>query len=149
LKLIALFDDFTVQYVSRDENTMENDLAQQASCFRSNWGKFGFLEKPDVLVCQTRQSDFWLMHRATICSAKLSLAKPNGPVSKIGRSRISRIADKSSKTMTTGHDDWRTPLVHYLENPSHIADRKVQRQALKYVMLDNTLYHQTIDWFIA
>jgi hypothetical protein len=36
-------------------------------------------------------------------------------------------------------------LVRYLENPSHIAHRKVQRQALKYVMLDNTLYHRTID----
>jgi hypothetical protein len=85
------------------------------------------------------------MHKATICSAKPSLAKPNGPVSKIGRSRISRIADESSKTMATGPDDWRTPLVRYLENSGHIADRKVQRQALKYVMLDNTLYHQTID----
>jgi hypothetical protein len=46
---------------------------------------------------------------------------------------------------TAGPDDWKTPLVHYLGNPGHIADRKVQRQALKYVMLDNTLYRQTID----
>jgi hypothetical protein len=30
-------------------------------------------------------------------------------------------------------------------NPGHIADRKVRRQALKYIMLDNTLYRQTID----
>jgi hypothetical protein len=35
--------------------------------------------------------------------------------------------------------------VYYLENPGHIADRKVQRQTLKYVMLDNTLYRRTID----
>jgi hypothetical protein len=42
-------------------------------------------------------------------------------------------------------DDWRTSLVHYLENPSHIVDRKVRWQALKYVMLDNTLYCWTID----
>jgi hypothetical protein len=41
--------------------------------------------------------------------------------------------------------DWRTPLLRYLHNPSHIADRKVLRQALKYVMLNNTLYCQTID----
>jgi hypothetical protein len=33
----------------------------------------------------------------------------------------------------------------YLENPGHIADRKVWRQALKYVMLDNTLYRRTTD----
>jgi hypothetical protein len=47
--------------------------------------------------------------------------------------------------MMTEPDDWRTPLIHYLENPGHIADRKVQRQALKYVVLDITLYRQTID----
>jgi hypothetical protein len=40
----------------------------------------------------------------------------------------------------TDPDDWKTPLLRYLENPSHIADRKVRRQALKYVMLDNTFY---------
>jgi hypothetical protein len=47
--------------------------------------------------------------------------------------------------MTVDPDDWRASLVRYLENPSHIVDRKVQRQDLKYVMLDNTLYHRTID----
>jgi hypothetical protein len=44
------FDDFTVQHVSRDENIVVNDLAQQASGFRSNQGKFGLLEKMDVPV---------------------------------------------------------------------------------------------------
>jgi hypothetical protein len=33
LKIIALFDDFIVQHVSRDEKTLTNDLAQQASGF--------------------------------------------------------------------------------------------------------------------
>jgi hypothetical protein len=47
--------------------------------------------------------------------------------------------------MTADPDDWRTPLVRYLENPGYIADRKVRWQALKYVMLDNTLYRLTID----
>jgi hypothetical protein len=32
-KNITLFDDFTVQHISRDENTLVNDLAQQASDF--------------------------------------------------------------------------------------------------------------------
>jgi ribonuclease HI len=36
LEIIALFDDFTVQHASRDENTMVNDLAQHASGFRAN-----------------------------------------------------------------------------------------------------------------
>jgi ribonuclease HI len=33
LEIIALFDNFTVQYVSRDKNIVANDLAQQASGF--------------------------------------------------------------------------------------------------------------------
>jgi hypothetical protein len=37
-------------------------------------------------------------------------------------------------------DGWRTPLIRYLENPGHIADRKVWQQALKYVVLHDTLY---------
>jgi hypothetical protein len=36
LEIIATFDNFTIHHVSRDENTMVNDLAQQASGFRSN-----------------------------------------------------------------------------------------------------------------
>jgi hypothetical protein len=33
LEIIALFDDFTLKHVSRDENTLANNLAQQASDF--------------------------------------------------------------------------------------------------------------------
>jgi Mlc titration factor MtfA (ptsG expression regulator) len=50
LEIIATFDNFTIHHVSRDENTMVNDLAQQASGFRSNWGKLYILENPDVPV---------------------------------------------------------------------------------------------------
>jgi hypothetical protein len=36
LEIIALFDNFTVQHISKDENIVVNDLAQQASGFQSN-----------------------------------------------------------------------------------------------------------------
>jgi hypothetical protein len=85
------------------------------------------------------------MCSATICSTEPSSAKPDGPVFEIEGSGISRILDESSEMTMVDPDDWRTPLVRYLENPAHIADRKVQRQALNYVMFDNTLYRQTID----
>jgi hypothetical protein len=81
------------------------------------------------------------MHSAIICSAEPSSAKSDGPISEIGGSEISKNSDKSNEMTTIDPDDWRTPLVHYLENSSHIADRKVRRQALKYVMLDNIFYH--------
>jgi hypothetical protein len=47
LEIIALFDDFVVQHISKNENILVNDLAQQASGFHLNRGSFGFLEKPD------------------------------------------------------------------------------------------------------
>jgi hypothetical protein len=80
LEIIALFDDFTVQHVSRDENTIVNDLAQQASGFRANRGKFGFLKKLDVPVCQIGQSDFQPVHSARICSAEPNSAAPDSLV---------------------------------------------------------------------
>jgi hypothetical protein len=105
-----------VQHVSRDENTVVNDLAQQASSFRSNQGKIGFLEKPDVPVCQTGQSGFRPMCSVTICSVEPSPAKLDSPVSETEGSKIFRTSDKSSETMTVDPDDWRTSLVCYLEN---------------------------------
>jgi hypothetical protein len=129
-----------MQHVSTDENTVVNDLAQQALGFRLNRGKFNFLEEPDVLFCQTRCSGFWPMHNAIIYSAESSSTKLDGLVSETRVSRISKNSDELREMMTVDLDNWRTPLIRYLENPGHIADKKVRRQALKYVMLDNTLY---------
>jgi hypothetical protein len=47
---LLLSSMITVQHVFRDKNTVANDLVQQASGFRLNQGKFGFWEKPNVLV---------------------------------------------------------------------------------------------------
>jgi hypothetical protein len=85
------------------------------------------------------------MPNAIIYSAKPRSTELDGPISETGGSKISRNSDEMNKMTTIDPDDWRMPLVCYLENPSHITDRKVQRRVLKYVMLDNTLYHRTID----
>jgi hypothetical protein len=65
------------------------------------------------------------MCSAIIYSAEPSSAKPDGPVSETRGSRIFKILNKSSEMMIANPDDWRTLLVHYLENPGHIVDRKV------------------------
>jgi hypothetical protein len=80
------------------------------------------------------------VHNVKICSVEPILAKLDVLVSETGGSKISRTSDETSETMTGGPNDWRTPLVHYLENPGLIADSKVRHQALKYVMLDNIIY---------
>jgi hypothetical protein len=68
LQIIATFDDFTIQHVSRDGNTMVNDLAHQASCFRSNREKMYVLEKMDVPVCHSECFGLYPMHSTKICS---------------------------------------------------------------------------------
>jgi hypothetical protein len=82
------------------------------------------------------------VHSAIICSTKLSLAESDNLVSETGGSRICRTLDEMSKTTTSSPDDWRTPLVHYLENPGHITDRKVWRHALKYVVSEVLWSHR-------
>jgi hypothetical protein len=40
----------------------------------------------------------------------------------------------------TGNKDWRKEIMGYIQNPSGTRDRKIHRQALKYTMMDDTLY---------
>jgi hypothetical protein len=47
-----------VQHVSRDENTVTNDLVWQASGFQANRGKFDFLEKPMLQFSADAQCDY-------------------------------------------------------------------------------------------
>jgi hypothetical protein len=70
------------------------------------------------------------MYSVKICSTEQNSAKLDNLVSEIRGSEIFRVLDEHCKTMMTDPDDWRTPLVRYLENPGHIANRKVWRQAL-------------------
>jgi hypothetical protein len=88
---------------------------------------------------------FWLMCSVRICSTETSMAKLDGPVSETEGLRISVTSNESSEMMMNDHNDWRTPLVCYLENPGHIVDQKVWHQALKYVMHENILYRRTIN----
>jgi hypothetical protein len=66
------------------------------------------------------------MCNAIVYSVGSSLAKLDSPISETGGFGISMIMDESSETTTTDPDNWWTPLVRYLENSGHIADKKVR-----------------------
>jgi hypothetical protein len=40
---------------------------------------------------------------------------------------------------------WSTPIINYLYNPSVSTDRNVQCTTFKYILIDNELYHRTVD----
>ena len=99
-----------------EENVRANDLAQQASGYQVRRGKLFTIGKP-------------MLESVTICMAEQH--------------------DSSSDILETSNvaepNDWRRPLVSYLENPSQSVDRKLRQQALKYTLLDGELYRRTID----
>ena len=41
--------------------------------------------------------------------------------------------------------DWRTPIISYLRDPGHGAERNVRRAAFKYVLIGDELYRRTAE----
>jgi hypothetical protein len=65
LEIIALFNDFTVQHIFKHKNTVVNILVQQASDFRSNWGKLYVLEN---WMFQFPNQMFWFSADVICCN---------------------------------------------------------------------------------
>jgi hypothetical protein len=42
-------------------------------------------------------------------------------------------------------DEWRTPIIDYLRNPSVRTSKNVRRTTFKYVLMSNELYRRTVD----
>jgi hypothetical protein len=53
--------------------------------------------------------------------------------------------DDSTKDGDTIQADWRLPPMECIRNPGTITDKKLKRQVLKYMPLDDDLYQRTID----
>jgi len=92
LEIIATFDDFTINHVARCDNSMANDLAQQASGFRFSRGKTYFQEPmfDNVIRCIEGST------------TEYEILAPNVP------SSVTDII------VATEVDDWRTPFIRYL-----------------------------------
>jgi hypothetical protein len=65
------------------------------------------------------------MHSDKIYSAEPSSAKPDVPESETGGFCISRGSDDLGEIVMAKPMDWRTPLILYLDKPSHVIDTKV------------------------
>ena len=116
LEIVSNLDDFTISHISRGDNFRANDLAQQASGYHISRGKLFVIEKP--------------MHK----NVPVYMAEQQGSSSDV--LETSNMAELN---------DWRKPLLNYLENPSKSVDRKIRRQALKYTLLDGELYRRTVE----
>jgi hypothetical protein len=47
--------------------------------------------------------------------------------------------------MDLAEDDWRKEIVDYLEDPSRKVSRKLRYKAIKFVLLDGSLFYKSLD----
>jgi hypothetical protein len=50
-----------------------------------------------------------------------------------------------AETSAGEQEDWRRPIVEYLQDPNKRMDRAVRRMAFKYALMDDDLYRRTVD----
>jgi hypothetical protein len=43
------------------------------------------------------------------------------------------------------NNDWRKPIVEYLENPTGLPDQRIKYKALSYVIIGNELFKKSLD----
>jgi hypothetical protein len=54
-------------------------------------------------------------------------------------------ADASATEDRVEGRDWRYALTEYIKDPSCNRDHKIQRQALRYTLINDVLHHRTVD----
>ena len=62
-----------------------------------------------------------------------------------------RTAENSKSAATSNSkekvevSDWRVPIVIYLKDPGHGAERNIRCLVFKYILIDDELYHRTAE----
>ena len=70
--------------------------------------------------------------------------RPDAPTGLTGQTtENSKSADSSNSKGKAEVADWRVPIVTYLKDPGHGADRNIRCLAFKYVLIDDELYRRT------
>ena len=71
---------------------------------------------------------------------------PTGLTAQTGQTaEISESAATSNSKGKAEVADWRVPIVTYLKDSGHSAERNIQRLAFKYILIDDELYRRTAE----
>jgi hypothetical protein len=110
-------DTFSINYISRRENSRANYLAQQASGYLITRGKFLVLETP-MLDAAVNKTD--LLAIESVDGASASSSVQEGIMQTNENSVQGLYMTELEKNLEPG--DWRVPLVNYLKNPSQTRE---------------------------
>ena len=130
LDIISSFDEFVIRHIPRDSNKKVNSLVQQASGYDVT-KKYFNMRKPMRATAELLVLDEPVRPDA-----------PTGP--EIGLT--GQTAENSESAATSNSKgkaevaDWRVPIVTYLKNPGHGAERNIRRLSFKYILIDDELY---------
>ncbi|XP_039686367.1 uncharacterized protein [Medicago truncatula] len=132
-RLLKQFTHVGIRHVPRMENQHANDLAQKASGYK-------------VPKEQTQEPIEIRNRRNSIESFSGESLTP-----KLGGTRASQKSIKGTDFVeifvinNLNENDWRKPIVDYLENPNGATPRKVKYRALSYVIMGNELFKKTSE----
>jgi hypothetical protein len=129
--LLKRFDSIDIQHIPRIENCEANELAQIASGYKVSKSKLqDLIEVKDKLVLHSNPQG-------------LSVQKLGG-----GERMVENFAENFLEIFVIDNlpnDDWRKPIVEYLENPTGITDRKTKYRSLNYTIIGNELSKKTSE----
>ena len=132
--LAGSFDGITFSHVSRDRNTIADELAQLASRAQLLGGEVGRMI-PTVRQSYPALVNQQVLHRDHIIRTRV-MSLP---------SLLEREESLDVWAVEALPDDWRRPLMQYLDNPSGKHDRKTNVHTTNYVIYQNELYRKGED----
>jgi len=130
--LLKRFDRANIQHVPMIENQEANDLAQIASGYRVTEIKFEELIKI----------------REKLASKESNLDKLSTPKLRGARESNGENFENFAEIFAIdnlSNNDWRTPIVEYLQNLVGNTSRKTKYKALSYVIIGNELFKKSLE----
>ncbi|XP_059663931.1 uncharacterized protein LOC132309660 [Cornus florida] len=124
LELLYQFDDFQLKYWPRHLNTEADDLAQLASRVKVPLG----IKRRTLPSIESRYE-----MTGHFQADKPERIKPAKKTWKIFNVDIDEL----------DLDDWRAPIIHFLQDPSANMDKRIQLLAPYYILIDGDLYKKS------
>ncbi|XP_050895644.1 uncharacterized protein LOC127102307 [Lathyrus oleraceus] len=121
--LLKKFEMVYIRHIPRIENMIANDLAQIASGYKISREKLHKVIEVRGKVVETRLIPLDLEHTRLGCADE-------------GNFEVLAI-------VSLADEDWRKPIVVYLQNPTTYTDRKTRYRALSYVLLGSELFKKS------
>ncbi|XP_050876091.1 uncharacterized protein LOC127079763 [Lathyrus oleraceus] len=124
IRLLKRFEQVNLQHIPRQENQRANDLAQEASGYKTTRN-----QNEEIQVRKKIQA-------TTLSPSDLAIMKL-GAVNK-NHFEILTVDDE-------GRSDWRRPLVDYLRNLVGSTNRKIKYRAFSYVLVNDELFKKIVE----